>query len=120
MLFVLSVVATVVSIGMVGFLMAVTSVRYRTAWALGTAFEEPVWLICGFLLPVALLPGWVEPISWLLAPTWGVRRSGSRRSGGTPLPDLVLCLVVGLGYAAVGMSSPSGSSPPPAATRAWR
>ncbi len=94
--------ATVVSIGMVGFLMAVTVVRYRTAWALGTAFEEPVWLICGFLLPVALLPAWVEPISWLLAPTWGVRAIRESALGGTPFPDLVLCLVVGLGYAAVG------------------
>jgi len=102
-LFCLSVLATVVSIGMVGFLMAVTVVRYRTAWALGSAFEEPVWLICGFLLPIALLPGWVEPISWLLAPTWGVRAIRESALGGTPFPDLVLCLVVGLGYAAVGM-----------------
>ena len=36
-------------------------VRYRTAWALGTALEFPVWLICGFLVPLALLPDWVRP-----------------------------------------------------------
>ena len=103
LLFGLSVLATVASIGMVGFLMAVTVVRYRTAWALGTAFEEPVWLICGFLLPIAILPGWVEPISWILAPTWGVRAIRESALGGTPVPDLLLCLVVGLGYAAVGV-----------------
>jgi ABC-2 type transport system permease protein len=37
----------------------------------GNLFEFPVWTICGFLIPLALLPGWVEPIAWVLAPTWG-------------------------------------------------
>ena len=36
------------------------------------ALEFPVWLICGFLVPLALLPDWVAPIAWVLPPTWGV------------------------------------------------
>ena len=48
---------TVVSIGLVGFLMAVAFVRYRASWALGNLFEYPVWLICGFLVTPRLLPG---------------------------------------------------------------
>ena len=58
--------ATVVAIGMLGFLLAVSFVRYRTAWALGNLLEYPVWLICGFLVPLTLFPDWVRPISWVL------------------------------------------------------
>ena len=62
--FAVALVATVVSIGAMGFLLAVSFVRYRTAWALGNLLEYPVWLIAGFLVPLTLLPGWVRPISW--------------------------------------------------------
>ena len=66
-------------------------VRYRTAWALGNLFEYPVWLICGFLVPLALLPDWVRPISWVLAPTWGMSAIRESALGGTPLPDIAAC-----------------------------
>jgi ABC-2 type transport system permease protein len=102
-LFVLSVPAVVLSIGAFGFLLAVSFVRYRFAWALGNLFEYPVWLICGFLVPLSLLPGWVRPISWLLAPTWGVRAIRESALGGSPLPDLLLCLALGAGYVLVGV-----------------
>jgi ABC-2 type transport system permease protein len=102
-LFVLSVPAVVLSIGAFGFLLAVSFVRYRFAWALGNLFEYPVWLICGFLVPLSLLPSWVQPISWLLAPTWGVRAIRESALGGSPLPDLLLCLALGAGYVLVGV-----------------
>jgi ABC-2 type transport system permease protein len=100
LLFCLSVPATVVSIGMLGFLLAVSFVRYRTAWALGNLLEYPVWLICGFLVPLALLPEWVRPIAWVLAPTWGMNAIRESALGGTPLPDLLLCLGLGTVYVA--------------------
>jgi ABC-2 type transport system permease protein len=102
-LFCLAVPATVISIGMLGFLIAVSFVRYRTAWALGNLLEYPVWLVCGFLVPLSLFPGWVHPISWLLAPTWGMRAIRESALGGTPLPDLGVCLALGAGYTAAGV-----------------
>ena len=95
--------ATILSIGALGFLMAVSFARYRTAWALGSMTEYPIWLICGFLVPLTLLPGWVRPISWALAPTWGIRAIRESALGGSPLPDLLVCGAIGLGYAAAGM-----------------
>ena len=77
---------------MCGFLLAVAFVRYRTAWALGNLLEYPVWLICGFLVPLTLFPGWVRPISWVLAPTWGMRAIREAALGGPPLPDLGMCV----------------------------
>jgi ABC-2 type transport system permease protein len=98
-----AVVATVVSIGAMGFLLAVSFVRYRTAWALGNLLEYPVWLIAGFLVPLTLLPGWVRPISWLLAPTWGMNAIRESSTGGTPLPDVGMCVLLGSLYVFLGV-----------------
>jgi ABC-2 type transport system permease protein len=103
LLFVLSVPVTVMSIGALGFVLSVTVVRYRTAWALGSSLEEPVWLVSGFLVPIAVLPDWVRPISWVLAPTWGVNAIRESALGGSPLPDLLLCAGLGLVYLLIGV-----------------
>jgi ABC-2 type transport system permease protein len=100
--FAVALVGTVVSVGALGFLLAVAFVRYRTAWALGNMLEYPVWLVGGFLVPLSLLPGWVRPISWALAPTWGVDAIREAALGGNPLPEIGLCLALGCGYVAVG------------------
>ncbi|HEY7483631.1 MAG TPA: ABC transporter permease [Streptosporangiaceae bacterium] len=100
---VVAVMATVIAIGALGFVMSVTVVRYRAAWALGNVLEYPVWLICGFLVPVSLLPGWVQVISWLLAPTWGVRAIREASAGGTPLPELATCIGLAVAYGVMGI-----------------
>jgi ABC-2 type transport system permease protein len=103
LLFGVSVIATVLAIGMAGFLLAVSFVRYRTAWALGNMLEYPVWLVCGFLVPLSLFPEWVRPISWALAPTWGMNAIRESALGGSPLPDIALCLLLGGVYTAIGV-----------------
>ena len=95
--------ATVLSIGALGFLMAVCFARYRAAWALGAMSEYPVWLLCGFLVPIALLPGWAHPFSWALAPTWGMRAIRESSTGGTPLPDIGMCFLLGAVYVGFGV-----------------
>jgi ABC-2 type transport system permease protein len=99
----LAIPATILSIGALGFLIAVSFARYRTAWALGSMTEYPIWLICGFLVPLTLLPDWVRPISWALAPTWGMRAIRESATGGSPLPDIAMCLVLGGIYVAIGV-----------------
>ena len=101
-LFVLSIPATVLTFGALGFLFAVCFVRFRAAWALGNMFEYPVWLICGFLVPLTFFPDWVRPISWVLAPTWGMNAIRESSLGGSPLPDLLMCFVLGTAYIAFG------------------
>jgi ABC-2 type transport system permease protein len=100
--FVAACVVTAVGVSVIGFVLAVTAVRYRAAWALGTAFELPVWLICGFLVPLSLLPAWVHPVSWLLPMTWGVSAVKEAAAGGTPWPDTLCCLAVSAVYAGIG------------------
>jgi ABC-2 type transport system permease protein len=94
LLFALSIPVVIGSFGTLGFLFAVAFVRYRTAWALGNMLEYPVWLVCGFLVPLSLFPDWVRPISWVLAPTWGMNAIRESALGGSPLPDLAMCVAL--------------------------
>jgi ABC-2 type transport system permease protein len=103
LVFCIAVPVTIVAIGMCGFLLAVTFVRYRTAWALGNLLEYPVWLICGFLVPISLFPGWVQPISWVLAPTWGMRSIREAALGGPALADMGMCALLGVIYTLIGV-----------------
>lgn len=103
LLFVVAVPVTIASVGALGFLLAVGFVRYRSAWALGNMLEYPVWLICGFLVPLSLLPGWVGPISWVLAPTFGVRAIREAALGGTPVDDILMCGALGVAYFTIGV-----------------
>ena len=100
-LFVLGVLAATVTIAMFGFLLSVVAVRYRTAWALGASLEYPGWLLCGFVVPIALLPVVLRPVSYALAPTWAVEAMRSAASGESPWGELGICLALGAGYAAL-------------------
>ena len=104
LLFAVSIPVAIASMGSLGFLMAVSFVRYRRAWALGNMFEYPVWLVCGFLVPLSLFPDWVRPISWVLAPTWGMNAIRESALGGNPLPDIAMCLGLASVYVAIGVA----------------
>jgi ABC-2 type transport system permease protein len=103
LLFAASVIGIVLSFGALGFVFAVSFVRFRAAWALGNLFEYPVWLIAGFLVPLALFPEWVRPFSWVLAPTWGMNALRESATGGSPLNDLAVCLGLGAAYVVAGV-----------------
>jgi ABC-2 type transport system permease protein len=103
LLFALAIPATLLSIGALGFLIAVAFARYRAAWSLGSLTEYPVWLICGFLVPLTLLPGWVRPISWMLAPTWGMSAIRGAATGGAPWDDIAMCFVLAVAYVVIGV-----------------
>ena len=76
-----------------------------TRWING--MESPVWILAGFLFPVALLPAWASPASHALPAYWatealrqaGVNGSGWGRAASLWSAALGLCLV----YAAAGL-----------------
>jgi ABC-2 type transport system permease protein len=94
--------ATVLALGLLGTVLASVFVLYRHANALTNLLEFPVYLIAGLLVPLGLLPGWVRPLSWLLAPTWGVQAIRTATLGGDPLPAVGACLLLCVAYLAVG------------------
>ena len=78
---------------MLGFLLGAAFVRFRAAWAVGNLFEFPVWTICGLLIPIAVLPAWIEPVSWVFAPTWGMNAMRDAALGeSTAWDDIAVCL----------------------------
>ena len=77
--------------------------RYRAAWALGNADRVPGLADLRLPRPAALLPDWVRPISWALAPTWGMRAIRESSTGGSPLPDIGMCVLLGAVYVAIGV-----------------
>jgi ABC-2 type transport system permease protein len=102
LLFVLSIVASILSIALIGFLLSVAVVRYRTAWAMGNLLEYPGWLVCGFLVPLSLFPDWVGWLAHALPPTWGMQAIRASAAGGSPWIDVLMCLGLGIVYGLVG------------------
>lgn len=98
-LFVVSVLMAAVTLATVGFFLSVTAIRYRTSWALGAALEYPGWLLCGFVIPVSLLPDWVQPLSWAIPTTWAMDAIRASANGGSPWADLAVCAATGAVYA---------------------
>ena len=95
----LSLLAAIVSLGSLGMLIATSFVLYRHANALGNLLEYPIWLVTGLLVPLATLPLWVRPISWLLAPTWGMEAiRGATIGAEPPLLAIAMCFVLAVAY----------------------
>jgi ABC-2 type transport system permease protein len=102
-LFALSLPSAILAIGMLGLILSATLVLYRAALYLGNSFEYPGWLATGLLVPLSVLPAWVTPLSWVLAPTWAMRAIRESAVGGEPLFAIAMCLGLSACYAAVGV-----------------
>ncbi len=102
LLFGLSIAVSVGSVALLGFLLSVAVVRYRTAWAMGNMLEYPGWLLCGFVVPLSLFPGWVTWIAYALPPTWGMAAIRASASGESPWLDILLCVGTGTAYGLAG------------------
>jgi len=98
LLLVVALPVSVFGLGMVGMVLGSVFVRFRYANALTNLFDYPIWLLCGLLVPVGLLPAPLRPLSWLLPPTWGAQAIRDSIIGGAPLPAVGVCLALGAGY----------------------
>ncbi len=95
----LALAAAIVALGAMGMLIATTFVLYRHANALSNLLEYPIWIVTGLVVPLSFLPGWIGPISWVLAPTWGMDAIRDSAIGTAP-PWLAIgmCLVLAVVY----------------------
>jgi ABC-2 type transport system permease protein len=103
----LALLVSIVSLGCLGMLLGTSFVLYRHANALSNLLEYPIWIVTGLVVPLALLPGWLGPISWVLAPTWAMEAiRGSAMADGPsllvggepPLLAMGLCLALAVVY----------------------
>jgi ABC-2 type transport system permease protein len=100
--FVAAVPACVLAIGTLGLVVAATFVLYRAAFFLGAALQYPMWIATGLLVPLSVLPDFLGPLSWFLAPSWGFRAIQESALGDTPWPDIGMCLIISAAYLIVG------------------
>jgi len=101
--FVLAVVAAILAIGLLGMIAASLFVLSRAASYLGVALQYPVYLASGLLVPLAILPAWLGPISWILAPTWGYRALIHAADGQSAWPQIGMCLLLSAAYVLVAL-----------------
>ena len=96
--FVVAAGAAIVSIGLLGLIAASLFVLSRAASYFGVALQYPVYLASGLMLPLALLPAWIAPLSWVLAPTWGYRALTHASAGGGAWRDIGMCVLLSAVY----------------------
>ena len=84
LLFMISILFTVVAFVCFGLIIAPMFVMNPGVQGWQNAMEFPIYVLCGFLFPIALLPGWTTPISYLLPPYWAaVALHGTSTGGAT-------------------------------------
>jgi ABC-2 type transport system permease protein len=59
-----------------------------TGWV--NALEYPMYILGGFLFPILLLPGWSNPLSYVLAPYWAARVLHAASNGTATAPEILL------------------------------
>jgi ABC-2 type transport system permease protein len=86
-LFVISILLAVIAFISFGLIIAPIFVMNPGVRAWQNAMEFPVYVLCGFLFPIALLPGWTTPVSYLLPPYWAAVALHGTSTGGASLNE---------------------------------
>lgn len=77
----------------------------KNARALMNCLEYPVFILCGFVFPIDMLPSFIRPFSYMLAPTWAVKIMKDSSMGAGQLKEfceeLVVLTVICMAYIVV-------------------
>jgi ABC-2 type transport system permease protein len=85
LLFGVSLVLTLIAFISFGLIIAPVFVMNPSVQAWQNAMEFPVYILCGFLFPIVMLPQWTTPLSYILPPYWAARALHGTSTGGAPL-----------------------------------
>jgi ABC-2 type transport system permease protein len=88
-LFTLSMVFTVFSFVCFGLIMATLFILNPDVQRFQNGLEFPIYILGGFLFPIAMLPNWTTPLSYLLVPYWAARALHATSSGNASLTDVL-------------------------------
>ncbi|WP_316572593.1 ABC transporter permease [Neobacillus sp. YIM B06451] len=72
LLFFLALLLVIFALIIFSFFLALFFTLSRQAEALMNFLEYPIYFICGFLFPISILPDWIQPLSYILPPTWAI------------------------------------------------
>jgi ABC-2 type transport system permease protein len=88
MLFVVSLFMTMFAFICFALIIAPVFVMNPGVRAWQNAMEFPIYVMCGFLFPIAMLPGWTGPVSYLLPPYWAARALHGASTAGAAAGDI--------------------------------
>lgn len=88
LLFAISIFLMVISFVAFGLVIAPLFIMNPDVQRFQNAMEFPVYMLGGFLFPIALLPGWTTPLSYILAPYWAARALHDTAGGGVPFGEI--------------------------------
>jgi len=91
-LLIIGLILMVVSFVAIAFMLAGLFTLSRSARVLMNCMEHPIYILCGVVFPVEILPGFIQPISYILSPTWAVKVLRLAVVGG-PLNDVRYYLI---------------------------
>ncbi|MEH0971287.1 ABC transporter permease [Micromonospora sp. CPCC 205546] len=102
LVFVLAVLATCFAMAGTATLLAAIFIVSRARHVFQNALTYPFYILGGVLVPVALLPGWLEPLSRVVFLSWSADLLRGSMSGDLPDPwPAWIAATVGLGAAAL-------------------
>lgn len=105
LLFIVSLLLTVFAFISFGLLIAPLFIMNPAVQQWQNGIEFPVYILCGFLFPIAMLPGWTTPISYILPPYWAAVALHGTSTGSAPLQQTLfawaMMLVSGMVYFAI-------------------
>jgi ABC-2 type transport system permease protein len=90
LLFIISLLLTVLAFISFGLIIAPVFVMNPSVQRWQNAMEFPVYILSGFLFPIALLPGWTTPLSYLLPPYWAARALHGTSGGTGTIQEVLL------------------------------
>jgi ABC-2 type transport system permease protein len=88
-LFFFSLLITVFSLVCFGLILASFFILIPDFARMVNTLEFPIYILCGFLFPIALLPGWTTPISYLLTPYWAAQALHGASQGTLTIGQIV-------------------------------
>jgi ABC-2 type transport system permease protein len=101
LLFAISLLFTILAFASFALIIAPVFVMNPGVQSFQNAMEFPVYILCGFLFPIALLPGWSTPISYILPPYWAARALHLTSSGVGSLQQVYLAWGMMLLFSAI-------------------
>jgi len=73
LMFLVSLIFSVFAFVCFGLIIASLFILIRDIGRMINTLEFPVYILSGFLFPIALLPDWTTPLSYILSPYWAAR-----------------------------------------------
>ena len=92
--FIISILMLIICFMVVGFFMASFFTLSRNSRILMNFLEYPIFILCGFLFPIDLLPKYLQWLSYLFAPTWAMKFVRFSVTGKGSLWSLVILVVI--------------------------